>query len=120
MIPTYKAESLADFIARIKEIREEWDNPKDDDQVGLWFRGLQKSNWPLVPGLYRYLDRKTKVYEAEDEICEDFVKRAPSLTERRNENQICREQRRASFTAPGGLPRKTDIRSNLVIAGATA
>ncbi len=60
MIPTYKAESLADFIARIKEIREEWDNPKDDDQVGLWFRGLQKSNWPLVPGLYRYLDRKTK------------------------------------------------------------
>jgi hypothetical protein len=36
--------------------------------------------------------------------------------ERRNENQICREQRRASFLAPGGLDRKTDSRSQALRA----
>ena len=86
MEPTYKAESISEFMARIKEIEARCDDPKDDDVVSLWFRGLQKSYWPLVPGLYRYLDRKTKVYEAEDDIREAFIKRAPSLTENKPAN----------------------------------
>jgi FRG domain len=84
MEPTYTAENLSAFIERIKEIKARWD-PKEHD-AGLWFRGSQKSHWPLIPGLYRYLDHETKVHEAEDEIREEFIKRAPSLTEHRPVN----------------------------------
>ena len=69
---SYNAESMAEFMGRIKEIKARWDNPKSDDATDLWFRGAQKSYWPLVPGLYRHLERKVKVYEAEDEIREDL------------------------------------------------
>ena len=83
---TFKAETISEFMARIKEIEAKWADPEEDDEVGLWFRGLQKSSWPLVPGLYRHLDQKTKVYDAEDDIREDFIKRAPSLTENKPAN----------------------------------
>src|SRR5689334_1199820 len=39
---------------------------------------------------------------------------------RRNKNQICREQRRASLAAPGGLDRRTDARSKALSTGITA
>ncbi len=86
MTLTYSAETLTDFAARIKEIREKWDDPKSDDSAGLWFRGLQKSCWPLIPNLYRLLDKNTKVHEEEDDIRENFIKRAPSLTAYKPDN----------------------------------
>jgi hypothetical protein len=86
MTLTYTAETLTDFAARIKEIIAKWDDPKSDDPVGLWFRGSQKSQWSLVPNLYRILDKDTKVHEEEDDIREDFVKRAPSLTAYKPDN----------------------------------
>jgi hypothetical protein len=86
MTLTYTAETLVDFASRIKEVIAKWDDPKSDDAVGLWFRGSQKSYWSLVPNLYRLLDKKTKVHEEEDDIREDFVKRAPSLTAYKPDN----------------------------------
>jgi hypothetical protein len=83
---SYEAETMAEVMDRIKQIKAKWGNPKRDDRVDLWFRGSQKSYWPLVPGLYRHLEPKAKVYEAEDEIREDFIKRAPSLTEHKPAN----------------------------------
>jgi FRG domain len=74
---------MSQFIGHVKEIRANWDDPKDDYATGLWFRGAQKSNWPLTPGLYRFPEDVKELLEAEDEIREEFVKRAPSLTEHR-------------------------------------
>jgi hypothetical protein len=86
MIISHTAETLAEFMARMKEIEASWDDPKSDESVGLWFRGMQKSNWSLVPKLYRHLEKRTKVYEAEDDIREDFIRRAPSLTTYKPDN----------------------------------
>src|ERR1700733_12193883 len=86
MILTYTAETLTDFGSRIKDVIAKWDDPRSDNEVGLWFRGSQKSQWPLVPSLYRLLDKGTKVHEEEDDLREDFVKRAPSLTAYKPDN----------------------------------
>jgi hypothetical protein len=83
---TYTAESLTEFIARVKKIQAEWKDVKSDETVGLWFRGLKKSYWPLVPKLYRDLEKKTKLHEVEDDVREEFIKRAPSLTAYKPDN----------------------------------
>ncbi len=86
MILTYTAKNLTQFTKRIKQIEDKWDDPKNDSEIGLWFRGCQKSQWGLVPKLYRFLDRKTNVHEEEDDIREDFIRKALILTEYKPEN----------------------------------
>ncbi len=49
---------------------------------GPWFRGQQDDAWPLKPKLYRgRLPSKTDLRESEDEIREEFIKRAPIFFE---------------------------------------
>jgi hypothetical protein len=51
--------------------------------MGPWFRGHKMAQWDLRPGLYReYGDYQTvKEKEIEDEIREEFIVRAPILSE---------------------------------------
>jgi hypothetical protein len=47
---------------------------------------MRKSHWPLVPKLYRYSETAKELLASEDEIREEFVRRAPSLTSYRPAN----------------------------------
>jgi hypothetical protein len=76
---TYTAKNLRQFIKRIEQIKEDWESKKDGEP-GLWFRGSQNSSWRLVPKLYRPRAPVKELLEREDEIREEFVRRAPSLT----------------------------------------
>jgi hypothetical protein len=85
MKPAYKASTLRQFMKRIEEIGKAW-KTKRDGEPDLWYRGLQKSNWALVPKLYRPNDPAKTLLQREDEIREEFVRRAPSLTAYKPEN----------------------------------
>ena len=80
MTHTYSAKTLRQYMKRIEEIKAAWDSKKQGSPH-LWYRGLQKSSWPLVPKLYRPRDATRELLHAEDEIREEFVRRAPSLTQ---------------------------------------
>ena len=77
---TYKANAVRQFMKRLQEISEAWET-KEDGQPDLWYRGLQKSSWLLVPKLYRPSEPAKKLLQTEDEIREEFARRAPSLTD---------------------------------------
>jgi hypothetical protein len=79
MTQTYIAKTLLQFMKRIKEIGEAWES-KNDDEPGFWYRGSRKSIWPLLPKLYRPKSKIKDLLSAEDEIREEFVRRAPGLT----------------------------------------
>jgi hypothetical protein len=85
MTLTFKANTLRQFMKRIEEIRKEWETKKDG-KPDIWYRGLQKSSWPLVPKLYRPREAAKELLQTEDEIREEFVRRAPSLTTLRPDN----------------------------------
>ncbi len=73
------ATSLPEFIQRIAEIESAW-TTKRDGAPGLWFRGSGKSTWALIPKLYRTNKSINLVLGIEDEIREEFIRRAPALT----------------------------------------
>lgn len=78
MVATYTAKTLSKFIEQIGKIRAEW---KDKDgEPDLWFRGSQNASWRLIPKLYRSKTSARELLKDEDEIREEFVRRAPSLT----------------------------------------
>jgi hypothetical protein len=85
MMLTYKANSLRQFMKRIQEIRRAWETKKDA-KPDLWYRGFQKSSWALVPKLYRPRFPAKELRQKEDEIREEFARRAPCLTAYRPEN----------------------------------
>jgi len=85
MIPVYTANSLLQFIKRVDVIRKAWET-KRDGEPDLWYRGLQKSSWALVPKLYRPSDTVEELLQIEDEVREEFVRRAPSLTAHKPDN----------------------------------
>ena len=68
-------ESLEEFVSHTSSLRAEWLGGND---VVPWFRGHEHSDWPLVPKFYRMapIDRNT-----EEEIREEFITRAPILSD---------------------------------------
>lgn len=78
MFATYTAKTLPKFIERIRQIKVEWEDK--DGEPALWFRGSRNAAWRLVPKLYRSKAGAKDLLEDEDEIREEFVRRAPSLT----------------------------------------
>ncbi|MGD1020600.1 MAG: FRG domain-containing protein [Verrucomicrobiia bacterium] len=76
------AATIAGFLEHVQEIQKQW-FPKDDEPYGLWYRGHQKAHWQLTPKLYRdYGDRRRRNdHRIEDEIREDFITRAPVLSD---------------------------------------
>jgi hypothetical protein len=85
MATDYKATTLPEFVLRLEEIRNAW-KTKAEGEPRLWFRGHKKSSWPLVPKLYRPNESVKQLLIDEDEIREEFVRRAPSLTSYRPAN----------------------------------
>lgn len=79
MVATYTAKTLSKSIERIRTISVEWETTKDGEP-NLWFRGSQNTSWRLIPKLYRSNASARTLLEDEDEIREEFVRRAPSLT----------------------------------------
>ena len=75
------ATSLSKFIEFVSEFEKKWSSK--DGALGLWYRGQQKAYWSLIPKLYRDTDPER---EMEDEIREEFIVRAPSLTEEKPQN----------------------------------
>jgi hypothetical protein len=78
---TIQIGSVGEFLLRIAEIKKQWF--KESDEWGPWFRGHQRAHWPLCPKLYREYGGYTKVkkMDIEDEIREEFIVRAPALSE---------------------------------------
>ena len=79
-----RAEDLPEFIELISKIEKQW-SPRDEPW-GLWYRGHRKAYWTLLPRLYRQLRESDSAQGEDDENREDFIKRAPSLTDRKPEN----------------------------------
>jgi hypothetical protein len=77
-----KAESVSEFLARVAEARHVFEFDKDD-VWGPWFRGQQRQYWQLNPKLYRDYGgfAKVKRDHLEDEVREEFIVRAPALSE---------------------------------------
>ena len=77
----HHAESLSEFLKLVTEVRDEWF--EKDDAWGPWFRGQQRDYWPLCPKLYRDYGGYAKVKRdhIEDEIREEFIVRAPILSD---------------------------------------
>jgi len=85
MMRTYVAETLLQFMERLKQIEKAWES-KNDGEPSLWYRGARKSAWPLIPRLYRPRRSINELLSAEDEIREEFVRRAPGLTTQKPAN----------------------------------
>jgi hypothetical protein len=76
------ASSIEEFIKCIDKIRMEFKfSNKNEDPWDPWFRGHMIAEWELIPKLYRgnYLEIQSR--EIEDEIREEFITRAPILSE---------------------------------------
>jgi hypothetical protein len=85
MAQTYVAETLLQFMERLKEVEKAWESKKDGEP-DLWYRGARKSTWPLIPKLYRSRRPIKQLLSNEDEIREEFVRRAPGLTSHKPAN----------------------------------
>lgn len=77
-----RPENVSEFLTCVREVREHFKFQKDDP-FGPWFRGHQRAYWLLCPKLYREYGDFAKIKEErlEDEIREEFVVRAPALSE---------------------------------------
>lgn len=74
--------NVSDFLARVSDVRNQLGFDKDDPW-GPWFRGQQRAFWSLCPKLYREYGGYAEVRkrDIEDEIREEFIVRAPILSE---------------------------------------
>jgi hypothetical protein len=73
---------VSEYLTRVREIHEMKNWFVGDQQWGPWFRGQRDASWNLTPKLYR--DRgfkEVKADDVEDEIREEFIKRAPIMCE---------------------------------------
>jgi hypothetical protein len=78
----HTATNVSEFLKCVQEIQAEWFG-QSDDPYGPWFRGQQKAHWHLRPKLYRdYGDHQRRsAKKIEDEIREEFIVRAPVLSD---------------------------------------
>src|SRR5208282_1091197 len=89
-----EAKGVTEFLTQVQEIRDRKSWFRDDHQWGPWFRGHQKADWPLKPKLYRDRNfKEVKADDVEDEIREEFIRRAPILCE----NLPVGDERRAEW-----------------------
>jgi len=75
-------QNVSEFLQQVTALRDALGFAKDDPW-GPWFRGQQRHYWPLRPKLYRDYGGYTKVKRdhIEDEIREEFIVRAPILSD---------------------------------------
>jgi hypothetical protein len=78
------AKNVSELMDLSVQLRNEW-FPREPSW-GPWFRGHTCSNWTLSPKLYRYGSPKRGIRIIEDEIRQEFIMRAPSLTDKGPQN----------------------------------
>ena len=79
---SYEATGIPEFLELVRNVRNRETWFRDDRQWGPWFRGQQKAAWDLKPRLYRSMNfGEVKREDVEDEMREEFIKRAPVLCE---------------------------------------
>ena len=72
-----EATSVDELLRTTGDIQAKWKFKKVD--VGLpWYRGQQRKHWKLFPNIVR---QRCSDRETEDEIREEFVLRAPALSQ---------------------------------------
>ena len=69
------ANSIEEFTKKISNLRDRW---FADEPLLPWCRGQERAEWPLIPKLYR---GEPDDYQIEYEIREEFVTRAPALSD---------------------------------------
>jgi hypothetical protein len=85
--------TVSEFLAAVTDFRKRFDF-RDGDEWGPWFRGHSVSDWKLSPRLYREYGGYAfvKRNEIEDEIREEFIVRAPILSEDLQANEEARAE----------------------------
>jgi len=77
-----EANDVTEFLKHVQQIRVRKGWFKKNDPWEPWFRGQQRAAWPLKPKLYRNRTfAQVKAQNVEDEIREEFIKRAPIMCE---------------------------------------
>jgi hypothetical protein len=77
-------ENIADFVAFAVQLKNEWF--PHETTWGPWFRGHADADWKLAPKLYRASVPRRGIRIIEDEIRQEFMMRAPSLTDKGPQN----------------------------------
>ena len=77
----YRSESVSEFLQIVDEIKGAWFEA--GDPWGPWFRGQRKAHHLLLPSLYRHYGSYAQIRRnnIEDELREEFIVRAPSLSD---------------------------------------
>jgi FRG domain len=78
------ANNVAAFLTTVTDIARRW-FPKENGW-GPWFRGHSDVGWDLAPTLYRDAPPTRGIRVVEDEIRQEFIIRAPSLSAERPQN----------------------------------
>jgi FRG domain len=76
--------NVPDFLALAMKFTKQWFS--DEKNWGPWFRGHADSTWELTPKLYRDKPPTRGLRAVEDELRQEFVVRAPSLSQERPQN----------------------------------
>jgi hypothetical protein len=78
------ANGVSEFLALVTKIARQWFTKEED--WGPWFRGHRDASWDLTPTLYRDPPPTRGIRVVEDEIRQEFIIRAPSLSAERPQN----------------------------------
>lgn len=78
------ANNLSEFLSIVAEISRRWF--VKEKGWGPWFRGHPDADWALTPTLYRDAAPTRGIRVVEDEIRQEFIIRAPSLSAERPSN----------------------------------
>jgi hypothetical protein len=81
---TYQVTSIHEYLEVVERCTKEWFT--EESSWGPWFRGQSDATWALQPSIYRYFPLKRDIRALEDEIRQEFVVRAPSLSPERPQN----------------------------------
>lgn len=74
-------ETISDCVALAVQLKNQWFSK--ETTWGPWFRGQTEVDWKLAPNLYRVPPPMRGIRIIEDEIRQEFMMRAPGLTDRK-------------------------------------
>lgn len=80
----YIANTVSEFLALATEFTNLWF--QNEKNWGPWFRGHNDATWDLIPKLYRDKPPARGRRIVEDELRQEFIVRAPSLSDERPQN----------------------------------
>jgi hypothetical protein len=72
--------SVGEFLSQVSGIKGSW---FEDEELSPWYRGQSRAEWGLLPGLFRTCGSYDDIRQdrTEDEIREEFIVRAPVLSD---------------------------------------